>query len=284
MKHTLSFLLVFFFSQAFAQSTDYLAQYEFTFVQDSLHPKNLTKETMNLYLLKEKSFFISQKKEQRDSIYETDGNYFIPPPSGVVTGADFANNPRPQIIYTVLKDKKKEEFEITTRINPNNYEFTQPFNSFDWELKSDTLTVLGYLAHKAEVKAFGREFTAWYTMEIPISDGPYKFGGLPGLIVKLYDSQHYFDYELIGFQKTDNFKVWNESFIQEDLIKTTEKDYKALIRKYQNNPMAYFENTLASGAVRSITDDEDEIERRVKNLLSKNNNQIEKDLVLIFKL
>ena len=38
---------------------------------------------------------------------------------------------------------------------------------------------------KAETFIFGRKWTAWFSPEIPIQDGPYKFRGLPGLIVKI---------------------------------------------------------------------------------------------------
>ncbi|MEG1650143.1 MAG: GLPGLI family protein, partial [Rikenellaceae bacterium] len=47
----------------------------------------------------------------------------------------------------------------------------------------------------------GREYEAWFTTEIPISEGPWKFYGLPGLIAKLHDKQKHYSFELIGFQK-----------------------------------------------------------------------------------
>ena len=48
----------------------------------------------------------------------------------------------------------------------------------------------------------GRDYVAWYTEEIPLPPmGPYKFGGLPGLITCIYDTQREHIYTLVGFEK-----------------------------------------------------------------------------------
>ena len=47
----------------------------------------------------------------------------------------------------------------------------------------------------------GRKWTAWFTQNIPIPEGPYKFSGLPGLIVEIYDSQNHYHYELTKVTK-----------------------------------------------------------------------------------
>lgn len=65
-----------------------------------------------------------------------------------------------------------------------------------WELdsKSDTV-ILGYRCRKAYTAFRGRHYMAWYTSEIPINDGPYKFRGLPGLILLVYDNQNLHRFE-----------------------------------------------------------------------------------------
>lgn len=50
------------------------------------------------------------------------------------------------------------------------------------------------------VESGGRQWIAWFTNEIPFQDGPFKFYGLPGLIVKLEDSEDYHKFLLKGNQ------------------------------------------------------------------------------------
>lgn len=278
MRLSFIFFTLFAFIQLKAQTTKYLAQYEYSFVQDSLRPSKVKSERMNLYLLKDKSVFISQKSVKRDSIYENEGNELKIPASGIISAKDLAYIPKPEIRYSVTKNKKEQQNIIKSHINSFDYEFSQAFDEFQWELKTDTLSVLGYLAHKAEVEIYGRKFTAWFTSEIPISDGPYKFQGLPGLIVKLNDSENYFNFELVGFQKIKDYKVWNEDSQKSKTIKTSEKEYRALIQKYQKDPMAYWEASTLSGMVADM--DENEIKQKVNQMLKANNNFIEKNLIL----
>ncbi len=64
-----------------------------------------------------------------------------------------------------------------------------------WELLPDTTRLMGILCYKARCKSTllgsaEREYTAWYTPDIPVSYGPAKFSGLPGLILEL-DTKYY---------------------------------------------------------------------------------------------
>lgn len=58
---------------------------------------------------------------------------------------------------------------------------------FEWKLMSDTIQkkLLGFNCNKAEIDFRGRFYEVWYTPEIPISEGPWKFKGLPGLILEV---------------------------------------------------------------------------------------------------
>lgn len=70
----------------------------------------------------------------------------------------------------------------------------------NWELQEDTLTITGYLCQKATCRFRGRDYTAWFAPDIPINNGPWKFGGLPGLILKVYDNDKLWIFECTAIQ------------------------------------------------------------------------------------
>ncbi len=76
------------------------------------------------------------------------------------------------------------------------YEEKIPFQL--WQIKSDTMTVAGFLCQKAECNFRGRDFVAWFTPKIPVNSGPWKFNGLPGLILKVQDKDMHYIFECIG--------------------------------------------------------------------------------------
>ena len=77
-----------------------------------------------------------------------------------------------------------------------------------WEIASDTMTVCGQLCQKAVCRFRGRDYAAWFTPNIPIPYGPWKFGGLPGVILKVSDKDNLYSFECvrISTQKKPLFK------------------------------------------------------------------------------
>jgi GLPGLI family protein len=59
----------------------------------------------------------------------------------------------------------------------------------NWKLQKETKKIGNFDCHKATTKFRGREYTAWYTNEIPVPYGPWKLQGLPGLILEAYDTE-----------------------------------------------------------------------------------------------
>jgi len=84
----------------------------------------------------------------------------------------------------------------------SKYEETTPVQA--WIIESDTLTIAGYLCQKANCTFRGRSYTAWFTMDIPIPNGPWKFGGLPGLILKVYDKDKLYTFECVKIEHHKN--------------------------------------------------------------------------------
>jgi GLPGLI family protein len=88
------------------------------------------------------------------------------------------------------------EYARMPRYIRNNSQYEENIPVQDWVIKNDTLTVAGFLCQKAMCQFRGRNYTAWFTFEIPINNGPWKFGGLPGLILKVYDNDMLYSFEV----------------------------------------------------------------------------------------
>jgi GLPGLI family protein len=56
-----------------------------------------------------------------------------------------------------------------------------------WNILTDTRKIGGFTCKKAVTNFRGRYYEAWFAPDIPISDGPWKLRGLPGLILEMYD-------------------------------------------------------------------------------------------------
>lgn len=70
-----------------------------------------------------------------------------------------------------------------------------------WQLHADTLEIGGYVCQKATCSFRGRSFEAWFAPDISIPEGPWTFGGLPGLILKVYDTDRLYIFECVQIEK-----------------------------------------------------------------------------------
>jgi GLPGLI family protein len=86
----------------------------------------------------------------------------------------------------------------------HNCKSVEPLPSQNWKTENGTLTVAGYNCRKATCDFRGRHYTAWYTTDIPAGNGPWKFGGLPGLILKVYDKDKLYTFECTKIEKFGN--------------------------------------------------------------------------------
>ena len=118
-----------------------------------------------------------------------------------------------------------------------NFRYEDDLSDMKWEIKKDTATILSYSCQKAITEFRGRTWEAWFTSEIPINNGPWKFGGLPGLIMKISDSQHYFVFECIGIEnlkEREPIKFYDLKYAD-----ITRKNLDKLYRRLYNDGAAY---------------------------------------------
>lgn len=71
-----------------------------------------------------------------------------------------------------------------------------PGIEMEWEITKDKKEINSFVCYKAHMEFRGRKFEAWYAPDIPISFGPWKFRGLPGLILEVYDIDMLFKWTL----------------------------------------------------------------------------------------
>ena len=103
----------------------------------------------------------------------------------------------------LYKDYNKNIIIVRDNISSYSYNYEDSLTSQVWIIEEDTMTIAGYVCQKAVCDWRGRSYEAWFTSEIPISEGPWKFNGLPGLILYLYDTKRHYEFELVEFKKTD---------------------------------------------------------------------------------
>lgn len=111
---------------------------------------------------------------------------------------------RTRFSYRIFKNFPESKYTYNDKVIPDYLEYTEGFSVFNWKLSDETMTIGDYNSQSAYCFYGGRKWVAWYTTEIPINDGPYKFYGLPGLIIKLYDEKEHYVFEMTKIERYKN--------------------------------------------------------------------------------
>ncbi|MCO4302983.1 GLPGLI family protein [Riemerella anatipestifer] len=160
---------------------------------NNLYPENIYQELFSLQVSDNRSFFISENLLKYDSIFTNEMNTAIRSGSKSVnfSGKSF---PKTNSKFLIVQENDKTIFYGTVGTSVLSYHESK-INS--WKLVDETKLVNSFSCKKAELRFKGRDWIAWYSAEIPFPYGPYKFGGLPGLIIKMTDKKGEYDFELV---------------------------------------------------------------------------------------
>lgn len=120
------------------------------------------------------------------------------------------------------------------------YKYSEDIPQIKWMLETGTEVILDYTCLKADCRLFGRTYTAWYTPLLPLGKGPWKFSGLPGLILKVVDNTNQVSWTCIGIQ---NVK-WIDEIIydQFDYITTNKFEFLKSFSDYKRNSTQMLQN------------------------------------------
>lgn len=272
MKNIILFLL--FFSQTiFAQNKRFI--YQYTCIPDSANRANSVKELMFLDVTDKESIFYSYKKYSEDSISvaEADkGKFYVP-------NAD--------ILYKIEK-KNGQTFFLTSDYGLDKIKVNDD-RIMNWKILEDKQRILGYDVQKATINFAGRSWSAWFTTDLPIQDGPYKFHGLPGLIVKIEDTTKSHIFELTGIKNIPKDIEYPDLNPNKKDFPLSLQKFNEIFKKYREDPAAetrqlYIQGRIpdqrdTSGNFRTGAEVVRDVELLTRERIKKDNNIIEIDLL-----
>lgn len=151
---------------------------------------------------------------------------------------------------TIYKNYPSGRLTHTEKICQDWFRYDEEMPALEWELTDSTARVLGYECQSARCKFRGREWHVFYTEEIPLTEGPWKLCGLPGLIMKAADEKGHYTFECIGIKSKADRPITIYSVPYNN---TDRKGYYDTRHRYEINPYAYYEAT--TGGELTVTDE-----------------------------
>lgn len=284
MKKVLYIILTTIMVSVNAQNSANRLFYELTY-KPSKDSAKLEKEMMALDIDKNKSVYQSYENIQLDSL----GNVLIQESSRYGQMPDIKRFGNRDVAFThqILKTYPIREVVYKDRIALDYYSYRENSN-LTWKISDEKQKIGIYNTQKASTDFGGRKWIAWFTAEIPFQDGPYKFYGLPGLIVMIEDDAKNYSWELKGIRKIDHIAdtSYMEDFMsQTGLSNSKEVSKEKFIEKYEQykkDPFAGMRQMLGQISSDITLSDEfsmskemREAEKQMKEKLSENNNSIE---------
>lgn len=215
-------------------------QYDMEALADLSKPDQPIKETMRLDIGRKTSRFYSYTAAVRDSVLK----------------ADMDNGASTETISQHAKQYKSVWSEQTFKGYPEGHMTTldeiagdisrlrceEKEEKPEWKLTADTLTLLGYRCTRATTQFKGRQWTAWFTPDIPVSEGPWKLCGLPGMILKAEDAEGHYRFAANGIEQCRNTAPI--IFGGKDYELVNRKQYNKVHERFFADPMGFITGSM----------------------------------------
>lgn len=236
---SLSFALLFLVVLANAQSANRFF-YELTF-----KPKkgidSLQKTVMILDIADKKSLYRDYLTVSQDSVLKIEVEKMQK--AGVFKDLSKSFQ-MPKFAYKITKEYPTMKVNFSERMLNSVFGYNEE-PKFNWKISNDKQKIGEYEAQKATTEFGGRKWTAWFTESIPFPDGPYKFSGLPGLIVKIEDAEKNFSWVLTANKPLKEFeelsyseKLSAQFGARNDVTIINRDKFESSFEEYKKDPFA----------------------------------------------
>lgn len=141
--------------------------------------------------------------------------------------------------YHVLKNRPRQgKLTYAATVFVNKFYYEEPMPEMQWETLEGDTVICGYPCQKAQTTFRGRTWTAWYAMDLPYGDGPWKLCGQPGVILKAQDA--------LGDFSFSAFMIGKDMVQKEDARPFVIKGYKKLTPKaFEEEQCEFYKDRFA---------------------------------------
>ena len=290
MKNLFSIVLIAAFAIANAQETANRFFYELTYApnKDSLEKKN--KEMTILDITKDKSIYRDYLAVSQDSILKLE----VEAMQKAGTFKDLSKSVKqPKFSHIITKTYPSMDVSYADYILQDKVSYKDD-KPFDWKISGDKAKIGEYNTQKATTSFGGRNWIAWFTTDVPFQDGPYKFKGLPGLIVKVEDDAKNYSWELKGNKKIVDYNAesYSEKLMKQfgqgrNNLEVNREKFEQMYAAYKKDPFGSIRSQLSQIPAdakmpdgTSMSQMMRDAEDRIKKHLSENSNSIEVNTTL----
>ncbi|MCL6218672.1 GLPGLI family protein [Zunongwangia pacifica] len=252
---------------------NYRVTYTLTFKLDSTGLESSKSETMWLFANRESSLFLSRGVALKDSMAVIKNAVDV----GSERWKSKMKATKSEFNYRVFKNKAENKMGYGIKLLSDKLYYLESLDDIQWEIQPDAKEIAGYQVQKATTSFGGRDYVAWFTPEIPLSDGPYKFAGLPGLILEIQDTEAEYVFEFAGFEELANPLEYQ--IIPNKYKQIKKKELLDLLATYESDPISYVNNYVGEGGKTIIIglegDEKKNYLKKYHEELAKKNNPIE---------
>lgn len=215
-----------------AHGTDFRAVYRFEYTKDSIRSIK-GEDILYLEISDNSSLCFSYHTYYTDSLHATPGGDAVWAKLFTAAlekdGPHTTSFPHKRSKFLITKYPASDTIRIKDVIDQDIYEYDTFKSEFHWQLCDSTKTISGFEAYKATCRYHGREWMVWFSPDIPFSDGPWLFCGLPGLVLEAHDKDNLFFFHLTGLTSNpEPKKDWLGKGKQTDRITFLKKRHQYL--------------------------------------------------------
>lgn len=259
----------------FVWSQNHRFIYEVTYKKDS-SDQALIKEFYHLDISKDDVKYYGRAYYEVDSLMKNN------------IGFTEGNAPR---LTDVIVRKEKNIYDHYEWLQYDVLKTSEPVTQ-KWILSDEKKRIQNHTVQKAETRWGGRKWTAWFSAEIPFQYGPYKFYGLPGIIMELNDSENNYSFRLVKSQKLNETRDVVPAHVYSIGVPVNREKYVKAKLTFYNDPLSFAKNeemelsddnwALLQDGTKLTKSNFREVRQRQQHNIRKYNNPVELDKIITY--